>query len=136
MLADSEANIFKREKAKDLFGIYYFTNSKERMPYIGKAIITTDQKQWDYSNSEEELIEFSSYSNILNPFQSVIKIGDTKRQVFQIFGNDYKEVESNLIYYDTKGNAVSFLIESSRVKAIRVGVYDNPQKVNPIVLKW
>ncbi len=106
------------------------------MPYIGKAIITTDQKQWDYSNSEEELIEFSSYSNILNPFQSVIKIGDTKRQVFQIFGNDYKEVESNLIYYDTKGNAVSFLIESSRVKAIRVGVYDNPQKVNPIVLKW
>lgn len=136
VLTICETNIFKREKAKDIFGIYFFTSSTERIPYLGKAIITTDQKQWDYSNSEEELIEFSSYSNTLNPFYSLIRIGDTKKQIFKVFGEDYQEVETSLIYYDDNGNAVSFLIESERVKAIRVGVYNNPQKLNPNVLKW
>lgn len=139
ILPKSENKNFAIKEPNNFFvGVYYFINSTiKEVPYVAKAIIICEHTgEWNYSNENEELIEFSSYSNLTNPFSEIVSIGQTKEEVFKQLGNSFKEIESNLIYFDSFGNAATILFKKDTVQAIRVGKYKDPNEVMPIKLKW
>lgn len=119
------------------YGVYYFINPDNPIPFIGRAVVACqEQNGWDYFNEQEELVEFSAFSNQLNPFIEFIQIGQSKKDVVKELGDEFKVSNNNLVYSDTAGNVVNILINQDTIQAIKVGKYKEIQKVRPINLKW
>lgn len=137
VLPKSENENFEfKEFSNAFFGIYYFSHRNTEIPFEANALIIREQGEWDYLDNDEKLVEFNTYSNLLNPFREIISIGDTKDEVVKRIGNNSIEIENNLIYYDSLGNAATLLINEDTVQAIRVGRYKAPNELNPMKLKW
>jgi len=138
ILPKSENENFEFKEFSNAFvGIYYFTHATTKIPYVANAIIIREHgEEWNYSDNNEKLVEFSTYSNLLNPFREILSIGETKEEVVKKFGNNLIEIESNLIYFDSLGNAATILFKRDTVQAIRVGKYKAPNELRPIKLKW
>jgi hypothetical protein len=136
-LSKKDSKNYLPKKQVAFYGVYYFTKSNSQIPYIGKAVVACqEQNGWDYINELEELVEFCTFSNKLNPFIEIVQIGQTKKDVIGEFGNDFKEIDNNLMYTDTVGNVISILINNDTVRAVKVGRYEKIQEVSPIVIKW
>ncbi len=121
------------------YWVYYFINPDTDSPiaFIGMAVVACQEhKGWDYFNDQEELVEFSAFSNQLNPFIETVRIGETKKDVIKKLGNDFKQDGNNLFYSDQMGNVANLLITKDTVQAIKVGRYEKPKEVMPIKLKW
>lgn len=119
------------------YGVYYFINPDNPIPFIGRAVVACqDQDGWDYFNEQEELVEFSTFSNQLNPFIENLQIGQSKKELVKEFGDDFKVSKSNLVYSDKAGIVVNILMNQDTIQAIKVGKYEEAQKVRPIKLKW
>lgn len=137
VLSEKKSDHFQSKAKDDFIGIYYFIGKESSLPYVGLAIVavTNSEAQWDYNNDNERLLEFTVYSNEFNPFSSIIKIGESQETVIEIFGKDFKRLNSTLIYEQQAEEIVSFLIKENRVVAIRVGLYKDKSEVPPIELK-
>lgn len=136
-LSSRECLNYKPKKQIEFYGVYYFTHSNRQIPLAGKAIVACqEQDGWDYLNLLEEVVEFTTYSNELNPFIEFVQIGQTKKDVTQNLSNDFNEVENNLTYTDKEGNVVKILLNTDTVVAIQVGRYKNINEVSSIRLKW
>lgn len=138
VLPKSKSENFIFQELNNFFvGIYYFTDNTTKIPYVANAIIIRENNgEWNYIDNNEQLIEFSSYSNLINPFSEIVSIGQSKVEVVKQLGNEYKEIESNLIYSDSIGNTTTILFKNDTVQAIRVGKYKVLNEVTPINLKW
>lgn len=138
ILPKPENNNFEFQEFSNAFvGIYYFTLATSEIPFVANAVIMREHgREWNYSDNNEKLVEFTSYSNLLNPFQEILSIGDSKEEVVKKFRNNPNELESNLIYFDSFGNAATLLFNKDTVQAIRVGKYKATNELRPIKLKW
>ncbi len=136
-LSKKESENYLPNKQAAFYGVYFFVQPESQIPFIGKAVVASqEQNGWDYSNELEELVEFSVFSNKLNPFIERVRIGEAKKEVIKELGNVFKQAENNLFYTDTTGNVTTILITKDTVQAIRIGRYKKNQEISPIKLKW
>jgi len=119
------------------FGKYFFTDEKSRLPFVATIIVAISKEgKWDYSNNFENVVEFTTFSNQINPFNEVVQIGQSKKNLIEILGNEYESKESNLIYQDSIGDVACILFQNDTIQALKVGKYKTAQDVKPIIPKW
>ncbi len=140
VLSKKASSFFEHLNEDYFYGFYSFIEKEEDtkplFPYIAKAIVKVqNKKNWDYNNSDEELIEFTFLSNKYNPFIDLVEIGQTKNDLIKKFGKDFKKEKSNFIYFYEDNYVVSFLMKNDSIVGVRVGLYKN-QNNFPLLIPY
>lgn len=131
----SNLRIKAKVSSNHVLGIYYLTDSSSTVPFSSKAIVVSDISPQNIYN-EEELLEYTIYSNRYNPFVQYLFIGQDKEVVAERFGNHYFTKDSCNIYCDSVGNCTTIYFANDKIAAIRVGLYSNVNDIEPIILQW
>jgi hypothetical protein len=100
------------------------------VPFYAKAVVICKNCDgWDYFNDNEELVEISIYSNQINPFSDIVRIGQPKDSVIERIGTNYKEYKNRIVYFDSIGNATTFIFDNNVLQIITIGKYVDVNKL-------
>lgn len=128
VLSKKSTEFFEPINEDYFYGFYFFIekneDEKSPFPYTAKAVVKVkNSEKWNYNDGSEELVEFTFFSNNLNPFIDLIAIGQTKNTLTKKLGKDFLEEKSNIIYFYENNYVFSFLINNDLITGIRVGQY-------------
>lgn len=141
VLSNSSAEeIFQSAGDEYFYGSYYFIEKNEDKtsinPYSGTVTVKVkDNEKWNYDDGNEDLVEFTFFSNTLNPFINLVSIGQSRESLIEKLGNDFHEEASHIIYFYDDNHVASFLLDDNLVVAVKVGQYKSAD-YKPIIIQY
>lgn len=107
------------------YGMYFFVNNdiNLKQAFVATVVIFAKNKPWLYSNKDQSIIEFTSYSSVVDVLRD-FHVGDNVSILTNEFGEPKFKKDNVLFYQDQKNVVLSVMINGDVIEAYKIGYYN------------